>query len=90
MSIVLTTDILNLLLNKHNNEINKIINEIHNDDETIDINLIPDINNIGHLFKHKKYNINIEDRCLAKNSQNNQCKRTSCCFDDGNRNIWFK
>ena len=71
MSIIVTPAVLNLLLNKHNNEINKIINNID-----IDINLIPEINNIEYLFKHKPHKIDIELRCLAKNSQNNQCKRT--------------
>jgi hypothetical protein len=69
MSLILTPDILNLLLLKHNNELNKIIG---ND---ININLLPELKNINCLINQKKYKMNNETRCLAKNSQNNQCKR---------------
>jgi len=75
MSLVLTHEILNLLFTKHNVELNKIINSIDNLDHIININLIENINNTEDLFNNKKFKINNQTRCLAKNSQNNQCKR---------------
>lgn len=75
MSLIITNNILNILIDKHNKELNKIINNIYiGNDNKIDINLIPELNNIK-IFNKKKFIINNDIRCKAMNSHKTQCKR---------------
>lgn len=69
MSFVITPNILDKLINKHNQELSKIINN-----ENVSVNLINSLVD-NNIFNNKKHKINNEKRCKALNSHGTQCKR---------------